>query len=161
MGGALHSISLCDEQTVGFEGLHILRWKFTYAPELSAKPILNDIYKKFPAAVTLKLRKPHIEQVRDGRFGACVRFLGTNFAAKMFQRDDILASFVRRPICIIFPKKRKFAMDQEEVGEERGIYLTQPPNTMRENVFTPAVRRDFVQYWANFTKEPLCIGARR
>ena len=39
------------------------------------------------------------------------------------------------------------------MGESRGIYLTQLPNTLRENVSTPAVRRGFAKYWVNFTKE--------
>ena len=71
----------------------------------------------------------------------------------MLQRDDSLASLVNRDICVIFSKKRKLTRNQGELGEGREIYLTHPPNAMRENVFTPAVRRGLVKYWVDITKE--------
>ena len=83
----------------------------------------------------------------------CVHFLETNFAPKMSHRDDSLASLVNQTICVIFSKKRKFTRIEAEVGEARGIYLMQLPNTMRGNVFTPAVRLAFAKYWVAFTEE--------
>ena len=107
MSGSLHSNWLCGEQAIGFEGRHILRCKFKFTPELSTKPILNDLYKKLPTSVTIKLRKPRSEQVFDGCFGTCVHFLETNFAPKMMQREDSLASLAKRAICVVFSKKER------------------------------------------------------
>ena len=117
MRGTLHSNWLCDEQAIGSEWRHILGCKFTFTPELSTKPMLNDIYKKLPTAATLKLRKPHIGQVFDGCFGMCVHFLETNFAPKMSQRDEIIASLVNHIIGVIFPRKRTIYQD---TGSGRG-----------------------------------------
>ena len=55
MGGTPNADWMCDANAIGFEGHHIMRCKFTSAPELSTKPIPKDIYKKLPAAVTMKL----------------------------------------------------------------------------------------------------------
>ena len=43
MGGTLHADWLCDERALGFERNRILSCKFTFTPEQSAKPILNDL----------------------------------------------------------------------------------------------------------------------
>ena len=85
MSGTLHADWLCDENKLGFEGHRILHCKFTFTPEMSAKPLLNDIYKRLPTNVTQKLRKPHIDQVFDGSYGGCLHFLETNLAPKFVQ----------------------------------------------------------------------------
>ena len=153
MSGTLHSDWLCDEKALGFEGHHILHCKFTFTPELSTKPILNDVYKRLPTAVTMKLRKPHSDQVFDGCFGRCVHFLETNFAPKMMQKEDSLASLAKRTVCVIFSKKRTFAKEPSEVDERGGVYLMRSASDIRRTALTPSTRRAFIRYWVNFTRE--------
>ena len=58
MRGALHAEWLCDEKALGFEGHHIIQCKFTFTPELSSKPIMNDVYNRLPTNAAQMLRKP-------------------------------------------------------------------------------------------------------
>ena len=63
----------------------------------------------------------------------------------MLQRDDSLASLVRRAVGVISSKKRKFTANQEDAGGGAEFNWRIPP-----------IRRESVKYWANFTKEPPC-----
>ena len=74
MSGTLRADWICGEEQLGFEFHRILHCKFTFTPEMGAKPLLNDVYKRLPTNVTQKLRKPHIDQVFDGSFGRCLHF---------------------------------------------------------------------------------------
>ena len=108
MSGTFHGEWLCDDKALGYEGHRILHCKFTLTPELSTKPILNDVYKRIPTNVCQKLRKPHSDQVFDGSFGKCVHFLETNYTPRMLYSMGDLGSLVKRSICIIFSRKRAF-----------------------------------------------------
>ena len=108
---------------MGFEGRAILQCKCTLTPELSDRPILNDLYKRIPTNICQKLRRPRSAQVFGGEFGKCVHFLETNYATGMQYLGDDLASRVKRTVVVIFPRKRRFARDTSEVGDESGVYL--------------------------------------
>ena len=153
LSGTLHCEWLCDEKALGFEGHTITQCKFTLTPELSTKPILNDLYKRIPTNVTQKLRKPHSDQVFEATFGKCVHFLETNYTPKMQYIGDDLASLVKRSVVIIFSRKRRFTREKSEVDEESGVYLMRSSEELREKVLTPNTRRAFFRYWMNFTKD--------
>ena len=147
MGGALHSDWLCDEKAIGFEGRHILSFKFTFTPELSTRPILSDTYKRLPTLATQKLRKPHIDLVFGGTSGRRLRFLETNFVPKMLQRDYEVESLVKRTSRTRLSNKRTFTWSANEVGEASGIFQMQSASHLREYVLAPSVRRAFFRYW--------------
>ena len=153
MSGTLHAEWLCDDKALGFEGHHILHCKFTLTPELSTKPILNDVYKRIPTNVCQKLRKPHSAEVFDGSFGKCVHFLETNYTPRMLYPQDELGAIVKRSLCIIFSRKRAFARQESEVDEESGVFLMKTADELRRSSLTPSTRRAFFRYWINFTKE--------
>ena len=46
MRGTLRADWMCGEKALGFGGHHIMNCKFYFTPEISTKPILDDIYKK-------------------------------------------------------------------------------------------------------------------
>ena len=143
MSGTLHADWLCDESKLGFEGYRISRCKFTFTPEMSSKPLLNDVYKRPPTNVTQKLRKPHSEQVSDGSFGRCLHFLETNSAPKFALKDDDINSIMKRTACIFFSNKRRFTRSPEEVDEENGVFLMMGPSALHDTVLTPSTRRAF------------------
>ena len=153
MSGTLHADWLCDEKALGFEGRHIPHCKFTFAPELSTRPILSDTYKRLPTLVTQKLRNPHIDLVFNGTFGRRIRFLATNFAPKMPQRDDEVGSLVNRTVCVRFSKKRTPTWIAHEVEEENGVFRVHSDSHLRENALSPSVRRAFYRFWANFSRD--------
>ena len=105
----------------------------------------NDICKNLPAAVTMKLREPHIDHVFGGCFGRRVHFLETNFAPKMMQKEDILESLAKQTICVIFSRKRTFAREPSGVDESGGVYLMRTAIDIRDAVFTPPTRRAFIR----------------
>ena len=160
MGGDLHSDWLCGEKQLGFGWRRILRCKFTFTPELIARPLLNDVYKRLPTNVAQKLRKPRIDLVFDGSFGRCVHFMGANFAPKFLQRGDDLASTTNRAVRIVFSKERTFTRNESEVDEANGVYLMLSTNAIRETAPKPSTGRAFFRYWVNFAQEFPLDGVR-
>ena len=92
MGGPIRADWLFGERQLGFEGHRILRCKFTFTPEMSAKPLMNDVYERLPTNATQKLRKPHRDQVFAGSPGWRLHFFGNKF------RIQIRTEGRRRPI---------------------------------------------------------------
>ena len=160
MSGTLRADWICGEEQLGFEFHRILHCKFTFTPEMGAKPLLNDVYKRLPANVTKKLRNPHIGQVFDGSFGRCLHFSETNIAHKFVQKDGDIQSIMKRTVCIVFSNKRRFARSPGDVDEENGVFLTIEPIALRDTVLTPSTRRAFFTHWINFAKKRPLGGMR-
>ena len=121
MRGTLHSEWICDKKAIGLERHHIIRCKFTFTPELSSNPIMNDVYNRPPTNVTQKLRKTHIDVVFGASFAKYLHFLETNFRPRILQRDDDMASISKRAVCIYFSRELSFARGAAQVDGENGV----------------------------------------
>ena len=121
MSGTLHCDWVCDEKPLGLDGHAILHCKFALTPELPTRAILDDIYKRIPANICQKLRKPHSGHLFEGTFGKCVHFLETIYAPRMQYLGDDIDALVKRSIVVISSRKRHFARDASEVDEESGV----------------------------------------
>ena len=153
MSGTFHSEWLCDDKALGYEGHHVVHCRLTLTPELSTKPILNDVFKRISTNVCQKLRKPHSDHVFDESFGTCVHFLETNYTPGMLYSIGDLCSLVDRSMCIISSRKRAFTRHRSEAGEKEGVFLMETPEEVRRAALAPSTRRASSRYWVDFTKD--------
>ena len=117
--------------------------EFTFTPDLTTRPLLNDVYKGYRQTSRRNCGIPHMGLVFDRSCGVRVRFAGANFAPQFFQKDDTLSSIA----------KRTFARNASAVDEENGIYVMLSGNAIRETVLKHSTRRAFTRYWGNFDQE--------
>ena len=156
MSGPLHADWLCGEKAIGFEGDRILRCKFTSAPELSTRPIIDDTYKRRPTLVAQKLRTPHI-----GTFGSCTRLLEANCVPEIPQRGDDIAFLVNREFRIRLSRKRTVTLKARDVDEAKGAFRMQSDSRIREYVQIPPVRGAFYRYRVNLSSGPQLKAPQR